>query len=223
VAALPGWATGAVQALGFDSTGARLSCDGKAGPKTLGGTFCIPDAEELGRGDAVAAMLGFVREQRRESGVNNAGDDVAYMFYDAGSPALVGYRGQWLGAWCAATVSRALLLAGTAAHLGFRRIVGARALADWFADRGGEVRAVDVEVGDIVSWSVPRKDAVWGGHIGIVCMVDGDDVYVVEGNGAAARGQVRVYKYRKPLLAYGAQGQHKLWRVVRPSRARSKR
>lgn len=215
VAALPGWSISAVQALGFEADNHRpLVCDGKVGPRTLGGFFVVPDEADMAPDDHVGRMVQFVREERKEDvGVNNGGVDVTFMWYGDGP-----VPNKRPGAWCAATVSRALILAGTLAHLGFDVNVGARRLTDELRD--GQVPMDTIRRGDIIAWAVPRDGVPYGGHIGVVLHRVGDTVYVVEGNGSAARGQVRVYRYELPTLAYGKEGQHRVWRVVRPAAVR---
>lgn len=215
-AALPGWELASVQALGFEAGTLReLSCDGAVGPRTLGGVYCVPDADEMAAGDTLSHMLGFVRDGRREGGVkNNHGPDVEYMFYGE-----VRNRTTPPGAWCAATVSRALLLAGEVRSFVFNS--GARRLTDWFADRRAQVAISAIRARDIISWAIPRPTAAWGGHIGVVCHVADGKVYVVEGNGSARLGRVRVYVYDLPRLEYpGSERNFSVWRVVRPSLVR---
>lgn len=201
----PAWGLDSIQALGFDTSGRRLACDGKEGPLTRSGRYLIPDGSEPA---LVREMLAFVQEGVRETGPeNNSGPMIARL---RGLPENTPGN---LGAWCAVTVSRALLNGRLVA--GYEMIRGARRVTDWFDAKGRRVRDLaDIRAGDIVSWAVPREGVPYGGHVGVVCHVDGDDVYVIEGNGSAPRGRVRVYRYS--LAAGLVYGTHPVWKVVRP-------
>lgn len=200
-ALFPAWDLDSIQALGFDASGRPLVCDGKEGPLTRGGRFLVPDGDEPAH---VREALAFVRRGIQESEGNNRGADIDEMFGAPGS----------VGAWCAAFVSRAVINARSFAS--FRLIKGARRLTDWWAARGAKVSAEDIAVGDIISWAVPREDVPYGGHVGIVCHVDGDLVYVVEGNGGAKKGRARVYCYSRAAdLVYG-RDKNPVWLIVRP-------
>lgn len=208
------WDTASIQALGFDGAGEPLVCDGVAGPRTLGGRYLLPSEQSLDEGTLLGQMLRFVREGRQEDeGVNNGGKDVLYMWYGDGPAPL-----QRPGAWCAATVSRAIINSKAIANFVFNP--GARRLTNDLAARKAQVPLERISVGDIISWAVPRPKAPYGGHIGVVVGVLGGKVYVVEGNGAARRGRVRVYAYDLPLVRYGKDKQYAVWRVVRPEAVR---
>lgn len=203
-ALFPLWDLDSIQALGFDTLGRRLSCDGKEGPLTRSGLFLVPDGSEPA---LVREMLAFVAGGYEEAvGVPNGGKFVARL---RGLPEDTPGN---LGAWCAVCVSRALLNGRVVP--GFSMIRGARRLTDWFVARGARVRAEDVRAGDIISWAVPRENVPYGGHVGVVCHVEGDAVYVIEGNGSAPRGRVRVYRYS--LAAGLVYGSHPVWAIVRP-------
>lgn len=202
LAALPDWPTDSIQALGFElGSWRRLACDGVAGPKTRTGVFLIPTE---GDPRLVVEMLDFVRRGIQESTAgNNKGAGPAEM-HGACSEETCDPE-DWeevkQGAWCAATVSRALI---NMVLLGFVIIRGARRLADWLVDAFGVGRP---EAGNVIAWKVPRPKVPHGGHVGVICHVESGRVFVIEGNGSARLGRVRVYVYDLPSILYG-EGKH---------------
>jgi hypothetical protein len=204
VKACPNWGYAEIQALGFEAlTYTPLVCDGLVGTRTRSGYFLIPQGEEP---PLVREMLAFVRLGVREGGGNNRGWGPAAMYGECAVEDCD--PGDWdevkQGAWCAATVSRAILRLGL---LGFKLIGGARRLTDHLAKTFGKSEAVP---GAVISWKVPRAGAPYGGHVGVICFaaVDGS-IFVIEGNGSASQGRVRIYRYG-PDHKYGGRPVHKI-------------
>jgi hypothetical protein len=198
------WPVDSIQALGFElNTNKPLVCDGKAGPKTRTGYYVVPTE---GDPRLVQEMLRFVKLGVQEDGGNNKGWGPAAMYGECKVEDCD--PDEWdeirQGAWCAATVSRAILNLGL---LGFKLVGGARKLTDFLQSHFGASKKV---VGAVVSWVIPRPKVPYGGHVGVICHQGQDGSwYVIEGNGSARHGRVRVYRYEADLK-YGDHEIHKI-------------
>lgn len=190
------------QALGVDpkDKGRALKIDGIVGPKTKRGEFYAPPKDPH---PLVAAALKYLYAEAKQATRENRGPWIRHFFF-TDKP----LRGP--AQWCAAFVSRCLNDAyGDEAPKSW----GARRMGDKFEKLGARIGQADLRPGDIVTWKRRSKNFSYAGHIGIVCEVTDEHVYVIEGN-VGPYGQVRVFRYDRPsLLRWGRDA---VWKLVRP-------
>jgi hypothetical protein len=192
-----------IQAAGIDASGKPLAIDGIHGRLTKGASYYLPSEDEH---PLILAAWSYLAQGAGEIGGKDKGKWVEHFFFNRGT-----------GMWCAAFTSRCLHDVWGDPALRFRSW-GARPQNDKFARAGAEVSPDDVAPGDLITWErrdPARPDRVVGGHIGVVCYVNGGHIAVVEGN-AGRDGQVRVWTYtrRSRFQRWGRDAMH---RVTRPA------
>lgn len=193
-----------IQRLGYDEQGRRLKIDGIEGPLTRGAIYVDPTSVE---DPIVLAAMGELLLGAQEHGGNNRGPRVE-AYQRGRSDELEG----WMrGAWCASFASWCLM---SAHGEDTPYIRGARRLGAEVARRSpmGKLRAHELEEGDLIIWDRDGPDEGtdpsddWHGHVGVVVGRAGGYLWTIEGNAAAKRGAVRVYRFPEDDLDRGPGG-----------------
>lgn len=169
------------QRFGFDKRGRVLVVDGIVGPATRSATYYLPeDTSKLHVIKAYEEILAGAQEER-----NNQGKFVkkyAPLWAYKKKPAWCA----WFASWCLSFLNLDQPYKGNA-----KRLCRAVAKSGDMIENGSSVRA-----GDLMCWDRGTR-AVFG-HVGIVCGIDEDYIYVIEGN-VGKRGVVRIFRYDRDL------------------------
>lgn len=155
-----------IQRLGHDPvTNKPLVCDGKLGPKTLRAKFMPVDKIKTVEGQIALVEL---LEGSIEVG-NNRGPWVNKYFRLSKDASITINR----GAWCAAFVTWVLNEA-----YGHRACWGAiRTVRDWMV----KIHLDSIKEGDCVAYGSLTRPFP-SGHIGLIVVIDNDEVWSIEGN-----------------------------------------
>ena len=163
-----------------------LKVDGFCGSKTLRALVKNPKSKVPLIVRVAAMELG-----NGEEGSNNSGRHIQRY--------RMGMKRRGGGEWCAAFVSYCLHRSGYATKI--QPALAARAIVRNITKAGGTKSRVP-SVGSVALWA--RGAVPWHGHVGIVSRIEGDRVWVIEGNIGKYPAKVaeREVTNRRRLIGY---------------------